>query len=586
MRPQMGNKTISCLILLLLSTVLFLNTSRAGEREEETYSISLVQTAETGKDIVQVDEKKVLIENYTVRQGDHLWRLFRERGLLEKRDLPELISILKRLNKSLVNLDLIHPGERIVIPLTLAPIQGALVASRKVVETPATLPDLKDVILENYTVMPGDSLIKVVKGRFDIPNQGITRDYLELVRRLNPSIKDINVLLPGQTIRLPIYSPQVVRMPVKKALDSQSPTIEPGPAVERTELAELSRRLGEIFAQIGEDWTRTGQHFIPLRSGGQMNLKAEAFPILNLTNGTHVIVDLYQALPEKMVSLILSNWEQYRIVRMGKEEGVREALGKILPVCGYQKVFRPGEPLDLGGEIQIRVTADWIILAPAPPDRKGKAFAITLMDPASPGTPAQIKEYLKGLGVMILEYPSPEEPGRGALVAPPEPLPPEAETSDTVEALLSLTDRPFSSRAEIPLYQDQKADFNLIIKADFLMNIQGRESIIDLTGLGPEVLSLLSERRYRVLSLSGEKNPYTLVTKTLDFIGMKYSSKPHLFLVTERAPSKNITITVPGIVFDDQKGQKIFATGLKLPAEVAALISQQGYRIVALTPSR
>jgi hypothetical protein len=34
--------------------------------------------------------------------------------LLEKRELPELLAMLKRLNNSFSNLDLIHPGEKIL----------------------------------------------------------------------------------------------------------------------------------------------------------------------------------------------------------------------------------------------------------------------------------------------------------------------------------------------------------------------------------------------------------------------------------------------------------------------------------------
>ena len=70
-------------ITLFLSNLLF-----CQEQQEETYSISLVQTAEVDQDIREVDDKRVLTETYTVTKGDHLWQLFRDRGMLEKRSLP------------------------------------------------------------------------------------------------------------------------------------------------------------------------------------------------------------------------------------------------------------------------------------------------------------------------------------------------------------------------------------------------------------------------------------------------------------------------------------------------------------------
>ena len=112
------------IILPVLLLLFFPGPAAAQEKEEETYSISLVQTAEVGKDIVTVDDRKVLTEEVTVKKGDHIWQMFRERGLLEKRNLGELLAILKRLNTSLSNLDLIYPGEKIIIPLSLAPLQA------------------------------------------------------------------------------------------------------------------------------------------------------------------------------------------------------------------------------------------------------------------------------------------------------------------------------------------------------------------------------------------------------------------------------------------------------------------------------
>ena len=49
------------------------------ENEEETYAISLIQTAEEDKEILEVEDKKVLAETYTIRKNDYVWKLLRER---------------------------------------------------------------------------------------------------------------------------------------------------------------------------------------------------------------------------------------------------------------------------------------------------------------------------------------------------------------------------------------------------------------------------------------------------------------------------------------------------------------------------
>ena len=304
------------------------------ENEEETYAISLVQTAEEDKEIVEVEDKKVLAETYTVTKNDHVWQLLRERDLLSKHNLSEVLATLKELNRSLTNLDMIYPGQKIVIPLVITPLDGEprvaeetieypLEASR---EVPVPPEEIKDLDLENYTIKPDDALIRVINSRYDISEKELS-DYLRLVKRLNPSIEDLNIVHPGQSVKLPVWSPQTVKVPILTPPPS-SPS-SPGDKAQKPELAVLGHQLGEIFTQMGEEWTQTGDHFIPLQSGGHMNLKTESYPILNLVSGYKVIVDLNNELPENMARLIESIWETYRIIHLSEDDDLRMAFHRM-----------------------------------------------------------------------------------------------------------------------------------------------------------------------------------------------------------------------------------------------------------------
>ena len=150
------------MILVPLIILIMCSPCPAQESEdEETYSISLVQTAEVDREIHEVEGKKVLTESYTIKEGDYIWRLLRERGLTEKRNLMEILSVLKKLNSDLSDLDLVHPGEKIIIPLVISPIgvdQSIAEAS-----PPATVPLETIEDIESYTVKPGDYLISVCR---------------------------------------------------------------------------------------------------------------------------------------------------------------------------------------------------------------------------------------------------------------------------------------------------------------------------------------------------------------------------------------------------------------------------------------
>ena len=549
-----------------------------AQEEEKTYSISLVQTAEKreGMELREVDDKKILTQEYTVQKGDHVWQLFRERGLLLKRNLPELLSVLKKMNKSLDNLDLIHPGQKIIIPLKIVPVGGAPVQEEIV-----QIADLKDIDFRDYTVMKDDSVIKVIKGMYRIPEDDLYRDYLQLVRKMNPDIKDLDAVYPGQHIRLPIYSPQVIRAPIKAP--------GPVPSGDKTQTATASPEpnpvvndLAEIFVEMGEEWIRSGEHFIPLKTGGQINLKASAFPIINLKKGPRVIVDLDSNLPPKMARLIESSWDNYRVVHLTKTDSLKSALDKIIRVCDFPKVFNRGEPLVLGKDVSVSITGDWIVQLPENgSDRPFSSVAINLRDANAPHTPLMIKHYLAGLGIKVIDYP-PAPDNDPVATSGGEPLNGGKAPASWVRSVLDLAGQIYEADTNIPVYQSKKEDLKLIIRADILLKIKGKDAVIDMTGLAPEVISLLEDQGVRTLTLANESDPLKLIARTCEFVSLQFQRGPHHFMVIKKEGSGNIKLTLAGVIFSDAGGDSILATSLNLPDEINSFLAQRGYKVLLL----
>lgn len=573
------------LLTSILPIIILYGPTAAQEQEaggeEDTYTISLVQEAETDREIRELEDKKVLTETYTVQDGDRIWQIFRERGLLEKRDLKELLIALKKLNSSLSNLDLIHPGETLIIPLTIAPLGGIPSQATKKPPTPVSLEELKDFELEDYTIKKGESVVKIIKNLYDIPEEALYNEYLRLVQRANPDITDLDRVYPGQRVRLPIYSPQVVRKPIEPPppVFSDQETL-----VQREGMEQLGHKLGEIITRMGEEWIQTGKHFIPLKSGGQINLTADSYPIINLSSGNKVIVDLYHDMPENMADLITSSWDTYRIIHLDTGDDLQKAMNKIIPLCDFSKVYPPNEPLVLGGAIPLRITADWIVKrTPDPSDRVGEFIAVTFLDNTAPRIPKGIRDYLGGLSITIIEYP-PAEETLGEPMGHGEVLKVDGDTSSIIETFLELVGNRYSKDVDIPIYQSEKTDLNLTIKADIFLNINGKDCIIDLKGLGEDIIALLKEHGFGVLSLSGEKDPSMVMTKTLDFFGISFESKPHAFMASDRGELKNIRFMVQGTIFRTIEGQRFFATPLFLPQGIVDFLSQKGYRILQLEP--
>ena len=551
---------------------------------KDTLSISLVQQAK----IKKMEGREVVCEKVKVKDGDYIWKILRRRGLLKRPDIAELISLLKSMNKSLTNLDIIHPGQTILIPLNITPIKGDAEKGTFVQKSIMGISSLEDVNFENYVVKPGDSLTMVVYGKYKIQPKYLYDEYLNLVQKFNPTLKNFDVIHPNQVIRLPIFSPKIVRMPIKVTKEKRAlKKTEITPSEDTEQIISLRKKLRDIFNQMDEEWVDTGKQFIPLKAGGQIQLKAESFPVLNLQNGIRLIIDLKNELPEDISQLILADWEDYGIVHLTTDDTLKSAIDKILADSYYYKILKSGEQFKIRSrDIDISIAGDWVIIP-----HKGeknipeKIAVISFINSSSEQTPEVIRAYLKKLGIRVIDYPG---------LPVPKDMVDDVNIQKKISIeknidfplptlLLNFAGQPFSRKVKIPVYRGKDSEFNLIIQADLFFNRHGKDCIIDITGLSPAIVSLLKKHQFLVLSLAGKKDLNRITELILDFLGLSYDSKPHHFLTADRDETRNIILTVSGISFYDQEGKHILATDKKMPAEIVSFLNQKGYNLFELS---
>jgi Tfp pilus assembly protein PilF/LysM repeat protein len=121
--------------------------------------------------------------------------------------------------------------------------------------------------LENYTVKSGDSLTWIVKERYGITKKDLYNEYLQLIKQLNPSLEDLDSIYPGQTLTLPIYSPQIASGPIRTTLSAPEPEYKP--QKEKTQTMEPERKntappaqefsVASPQANLSEDKSTPGQ---------------------------------------------------------------------------------------------------------------------------------------------------------------------------------------------------------------------------------------------------------------------------------------------------------------------------------------
>ncbi|MBW2047984.1 MAG: LysM peptidoglycan-binding domain-containing protein [Deltaproteobacteria bacterium] len=555
-------------------------------------------------------------EEYVVKEGDWIAKILREKGVLKDvSSLPQLLKVLRKLNTSLHDMNMIRPGEKIVVLVKVLPSEKGKDGSDEEAG-PAPRKRLKT---EAYRVKPGDILSRVVLSRYDISSKKFISEYLGLFKRCNPRVKDPDHIMVGQVIRLPLYPPEfeealeggrafrdmdktggrvAVNLDRGKTVDVKPQTPEPKtpragkrpkPArgtpkarAVQEKIPLVAGDLGGIISQMGEEWIQSGEHFIPLKSSGQINLKAESYPIIRLDRGLTVIVDLHSALSDKMIRVIEASWSSYRVVRLSAGDDLGSALDKILRAFRYPRIFRKGEPIRLGGTIPVTITGDWILSSPRRSAARNRQFiVINLLKGRSKGTPVAIKDYLRPLGVEIIEYPQVEGVGDGPGTPP---VVERAEGPETlIKSLLSLAGQEFTTGKRISAFESANNDFRFTVEADFYLEMGGKRRIIDLTGLDQEVIALLRDNGVTVLSLAGERDPLKMVARALRFLRVGFRPGPHQFLTNPGSKGRNVELTMKGIMFYSRNGESVFATPLNLPPELGAFLAQRGYRVLVLS---
>jgi hypothetical protein len=154
-----------------------------------------------------------------------------------------------------------------------------------------------------------------------------------------------------------------------------------------------------------------------------------------------------------------------------------------------------------------------------------------------------------------------------------------------VRTILRYAGCRYSSKVEIPAFQLRKEDYELIINADFLLQVNGRDSIIDLTGMVPEAVTILKDHQFSILSLSGgDSDPLDAAAKVLQFVEVPINQGPHRFEASCGEGASNISFILHGITFADKEGRTVLATALPLSEEVLSFLGFKGVTVLELEP--
>ena len=74
-----------------------------------------------------------------------------------------------------------------------------------------------------------------------------------------------------------------------------------------------------------------------------------------------------------------------------------------------------------------------------------------------------------------------------------------------------------------------------------------------------------------------------MVARTLRFLNVNFKPGPHSFLARPGSVTRNVELTLTGILFSAHNGDSVFVSPLNLPSEIGAFLAQRGYKVLVLS---
>jgi hypothetical protein len=309
----------------------------------------------------------------------------------------------------------------------------------------STAPD--GTVYRTVKVRPGDTLERLMR-REGLDHNLIYRHLLKLTVELNPGLRDPDVIVAGAELRIPAdgnylagygYETMTARTggrqvasassaPGGTAADSPpappSPSSGPAggtpapaageryavptgrlpsPALPAVDTINARSVIGIIFSRLGEKLVNKGRLFLPLPEPPHFDIDTGATPVLEITSGRKVVLDLAGSLPADLIKRLTETYREYAVFQPARREPMGKALERLFELSGYYRVYDKTQSFEGGRDVRLKITADWIVW-PSPDNwNKGQPVVLNMAPSADNGTPPVWVKFLADHGIRVVD---------------------------------------------------------------------------------------------------------------------------------------------------------------------------------------
>jgi hypothetical protein len=501
------------------------------------------------------------------------------------------------------DIDRIRPGQVVDIPLKKLP-PGALPGqSTGVVTIPFVMisspPEMIKKHTRSYTIRRGDTLSQLIAKRFGGRYGNKTyREGLQLFKAANPQIKDINHIYTGQKIYMP--DPSIRKKAWYDALFDKSGHLvkeKPNKAEAKTE-ATQGMPAGETAppappptesknavpaaqaaAVLGARLLNKGTYFLPMKKGSDFELDLSRYPMIDLQNGSKVILTNREKVMNVDLPLIQSYWKHVKVVKVAKDASSQEILEAVLSAFSDQAEATNHLAFDDKG-VSVSVSAKWIHSAPSADDRVIRHTCITPISSADQRTDEAIVRYLDQNNIVIKDM------FNGAPQPEPVPLARRPAARDAhidggsqkalIDSFARLMGFHYATNTSISF---PYAGIQVKALSNLLSFGNGTELLVDFGNLYGDAIKAIKDSGMKILQIDAKDGPLDIIRRLMKAGGMPYTASP-VFYGADRPAAFNTAITVKGILIAANNGEKRLFTDAQIPELIDVFMRNRGIRLV------
>jgi LysM repeat protein len=551
----------------------------------------------------------ILCDPYQIRQGDWVLKIFRQKGEIAHDDFREFLGIFQRLNPHVKDIDRIRPGQVVDIPLKKL-VQGNLPGqSSGMVTIPFVMISSPKEMIEkhtrSYTVQRGDTVSTLIARRFGGRYGNKTYSQgLKLFKAANPHIKDVNRIYAGQKIYMPDPSIReqswyqtlfdeagnlVEKMADSAESETDAPPSQPaaaagpempGPSPEATTTGPAA----EAASVIGGRLLDKGTYFLPMKQGKDFELDLSRYPIIDLQNGSKVILSAQDRVMNVDLPLIQSYWEKVKVARVPENASSKDILEAVFSAFSGEATTNQLAFED--GGAAIRVSAKWIRTETSADGRVPRHACITPIMSAGEQTHGAIVRYLDQNDIVVKDILTGESGAIRPTVQPDAVADVDRIDGTSQKALLGsfaqLMGFHYSPNTSISF---PYAGIQVQALSNLLSFGNGREILVDFGDLYGDAVEAIRGTGLDILQINVDAGPVEIIARLMETAGMAYTTSP-VFYAANRPADFNTAITINGILVPTQSGTNRLFIQEKMPELIELFIRDQGVRLVRIEAPR